>query len=72
MSINDPTGRLMRCRLWLSQFEFIIVHRSGRNHQITDALSHLRREKDLQYPSEDDVDDPIVDEDIEVDAIDLY
>jgi len=41
MNINDPTGRLVRWRLRLSEFDYTIVYRPGRVHQVPDALSRV-------------------------------
>ena len=41
LRLKDPSGRLMRWRLRLSDFEFEIQYRPGRVHQIPDALSWL-------------------------------
>ena len=51
--MNDPTGRLMRWRLRLMEFDYEIVYRPGRVHQVPDVLSRLSHpepagsEKDL-------------------------
>ena len=34
MTLNDPTGRLMRWRLRLLEFDYEIVYRPGRVHQV--------------------------------------
>ena len=44
MNIREPTGRLARWALLLQQYDFEIVHRSGRSNGNADALS--RREYD--------------------------
>ena len=41
MTISDSTGRLMRWRLRLSQFEFTIKYSPGLVHQVPDALSRV-------------------------------
>ena len=40
-TLNDPTGRLMRWRLRLMEFDYEIVCRPGRFHQVPIALSRL-------------------------------
>ena len=46
MTLNDLTGRLMRWRLRLLEFEYEVVYRPGRVHQVPDALSRLKRGED--------------------------
>ena len=46
MTLNDPTGRLMRWRLRLLEFAYEVVYRPGRFHQVPDALSRLKRGED--------------------------
>ena len=41
LTLYDPSGRLMRWRLGLSEFDFEIQYRPGRVNQVTDALSPL-------------------------------
>ena len=41
---NDPTGRLMRWRLRLMEFDYDIIYRPGRVHQVPDALSRIQHE----------------------------
>ena len=41
MTLTDSSGRLMRWRLRLSEFDFTITYRPGRVHQVPDALSRL-------------------------------
>ena len=41
LTLSDPSGRLMRWRLHLSEFDFEIQYRPGRVHQVPDALSRL-------------------------------
>ena len=43
MTTNDPRGRLMRWRLRLMEFDYEIVYRPGRVHQVPEALSRLLR-----------------------------
>ena len=57
MTLNDPTGRLMRWRLRLLEFDYEILYRPGRVHQVPDALSRLRRNEDSD--DESDIDDEL-------------
>ena len=41
LTIKDPTGRLARWGHRLSVFDYEIIHRPGRKHQVPDALSRL-------------------------------
>ena len=41
MTSTESSGRLTRWRLRLAEFDFTIEYRSGRVHQVTDALSRL-------------------------------
>ena len=56
LTLNDPTGRLMRWRLRLSEFDYEIVYRPGLKHQVPDALSRLPRP---ESNPEDEVDERI-------------
>jgi len=51
MTLNDPQGRLMRWRLRLMEFNYEIVYRPGRVHQVPDALSRIPQP---DRPEEDD------------------
>ena len=42
LTLEDPTGRLMRWRLRLMEFDYEIIYRPGLKHQVPDALSRLR------------------------------
>ena len=44
MTANDPQEHLMRWRLRLMEFDYEIVYRPGRVHQVPDGLSRLLRE----------------------------
>ena len=55
MTLNDPTGRLMRWRLRLLEFDYEVVYRPGRVHQVPDYLSRLERNDEY----ESDVDDEL-------------
>jgi hypothetical protein len=39
MSIKDPTGKLARWSIYLSQFDFEIIHKKGKTHSNADYLS---------------------------------
>ena len=41
LSVNDPSGRLMRWRLRLSEFDFDVEHKKGKANTQADALSRL-------------------------------
>ena len=56
LTVNDPTGRLMHWSLRLMEFDYEILYRLGRVHQVPDAFSRL-----LQ-PDNDDDDDEVDDE----------
>ena len=62
---NDPTGRLIRWRLRLMEFEYDIIYRPGRVHQVPDALSRL------QHEDEDTFVDQEVNEDIPGPSLEL-
>ena len=59
MSIDDPSGRLMRWRLRLAEYDFEIYHKKGRLNNQGDALSRLRTngyvevENDIDIPGYD-------------------
>ena len=42
MNINDPSGRLMRWRLRLSEFDFEVQYKKGKANTQADALSRLQ------------------------------
>jgi len=44
MNVTDLSGRLVRWRLRLSEFDYTIAYRPGRVHQVPDALSRIRTE----------------------------
>ena len=41
LTIGEPSGRLMRCRLRLSEFDFQILYKKGKLNTQADALSRL-------------------------------
>eukprot|EP00171_Calliarthron_tuberculosum_P000592 IDg592t1 len=41
MTINDPSGRLMRWRLRLAEYDFIVKYRPGHTHCHADAASRV-------------------------------
>lgn len=48
--IDDPTGRLMCCRVRLSPSDFVIFRRPGRKNQVADAVSRQTRPSEPEYP----------------------
>ena len=76
LNIREPSGRLMRWRLRLSEFDFNIEYKKGICNTQADALSRLRTNAEVQFDadesdipvyavvdSDDEEDDP---EDIEI------
>lgn len=57
LTVTDPNSRLMRWRLRLSEFDYEIIYRPGRVHQVPDALSRLPRAP--QHEQDFDVDDEV-------------
>ena len=56
MTLNDPQGRLMRWRLRLMEFDYEVVYRPGRVHQVPDALSRLPSDPQQEpEPIDDDI-----------------
>ncbi len=55
MSHQDPSGRLARWRLLLSEFEYVIDYRLARVHQVPDALSRIPTTGLDQMEYEDDL-----------------
>ena len=69
MTVSDAAARLMRWRLRLMEFDYEVIYRPGRVHQVPDALSRLEqpetdddREVDDEIPTfprgQTDGDDP--------------
>lgn len=54
MRLENPTGRLARWGCRLSQFDFIIEHRKGKDNVVPDALSRLLRVEVINTPSNDE------------------
>ena len=54
MTLDDPSGRLARWRLRLSEFDMRIMYRPGKKHQVPDALSRLKRSDDTTTIQVDD------------------
>jgi len=55
MTLTDASGRLLRWRLRVAEFDFTVAYRPGRVHQVPDALSRLETEFDDGHPVDDDV-----------------
>ena len=55
MTLTDSSGRLTRWRLRLLEFDFEIVYRPGRVHQVPDALSRLLAIRNDTEPLDDDI-----------------
>lgn len=54
MSIDELTGRLIHWILRFSPFYFSIIRRSGRKHQVPEAVSEIRRDDEPAYPSDEE------------------
>jgi len=55
MTLTNSSGRLLRWRLRLSEFDFSITYRPGRVHQVPDALSRLLTPDGEERPVDDDI-----------------
>lgn len=54
LNMKDPTGKLARWSIYLSQFRFVIVHRKGNKHANADYLSRLLLAKTVELPEFDE------------------
>ena len=55
LTLSDPSGRMMRWRLRLYEFDFEIQYRPGRVHQVPDALSRLITPGSDPKPVDDEI-----------------
>ena len=55
LNLSDPTGRLGRWRLRLSEFNFTVEYCPGRKHQMAYGMSRLRTEEGDTSPLDDDI-----------------
>ena len=55
LSIQDPSGRLMRWRLRLAEFDFQIMYKKGKLNTQADALSRLRTLAETIRHDDDDI-----------------
>ena len=64
LNIQEPSGRLMRWRLRLAEYDFSIEYKKGICNTQADALSRLRTDAEVEYDP-DDVDIPVYSVDID-------
>ena len=55
LNITDPTGRLGRWRLRLSEFDFTVQYRPGRKHNLADGMSRILTEGGDRSKLDDDI-----------------
>ena len=55
MTLTDPSGRLTRWRLRLSEFDYEVTYRPGRVHQVPDALSRISTSGTDNSPVDDKI-----------------
>ena len=55
MTLTDPSGRLTRWRLRLSEFDYEVTYRPGRVHQVPDALSRISTSGTDNSPVDDEI-----------------
>ena len=55
MELSDPSGRLMRWRLRLSEFDFEINYKKGTSNSVADCLSRLNTQGGTTVPTDNDI-----------------
>ena len=55
MEVTDPSGRLMRWRLRLSEFDFQVEYKKGKANTQADALSRLRTNGETSHIEDDEI-----------------
>lgn len=53
MSVDDPTGRPHALATSAIPFDFTIIHRPGRSHQVPYDVSILQRDTELAFLTDD-------------------